>query len=246
MEVIVYPDAGALALAAARRIARLVRERSADVFTIALAGGSTPAATYAALLDEDVPWDRVYGWIGDERFVPHDHPDSNTSMARRAIVEASGMTFLPVPWRDGATADELAAEYESALLGILDHDDSGPRPDLMLLGMGDDGHTLSLFPDTDALAVTDRWFTANWVASKDTWRLTATYPLAHRSREIIFLVAGGGKAAALRQVLEPADGEAILPSTGILDGGARVTFLVDAAAAAELVATETVPGIPPD
>lgn len=236
MPVFVSPDAAHLADAAARLVAGRIREWSGDVVTIAMAGGSTPQAMYRRLQDLDVPWDRVHAWIGDERSVPPTHPDNNGAMVRRELLDGVGAAFSAVPWRADATPDELAAEYERTLLGILDADEDGPRPDLVLAGIGDDGHTLSLFPGTAAIDVTDRWYVANHVPQKDTWRLTATYPLVHRSRLIVVLVAGAGKAAALAEILEPTH-EARLPAARLMDGEAEVLWLVDAPAAAGLTGT---------
>lgn len=233
MRVIVHSDGGALAGRAADVVADRVREWAGDIVTVAMAGGSTPRAMYAELRGRDVPWDRVHAWIGDERFVGPEHPDNNGAMVRRELLDHVGAAFSPVPWRDGADPAELAAEYEQTLLGILDHDEAGPRPDLVLAGIGDDGHTLSLFPGTAALQVTDRWFVENRVDQLDTWRLTATFPLAHRARLIVVLVSGEGKAAALARILEPGDSER-LPAARLMDGEADVWWLVDAAAASRL------------
>ena len=243
MNVTVFPDPESLAEGAARRISELIRESAGGSVSLALAGGSTPAATYQRLREADVPWNRVYAWIGDERFVPPTHADNNGAMVQRSLLAGLDATFFPVPWSDEASPADAAAAYERTLLGFLDHDDDGPRPDVMILGMGDDGHTLSLFPDTDALNVTDRWFVENWVENKSAWRLTATYPLAHRSRHAIVLVAGAGKAEALARVLEPPPDSEPLPARRIMDGTARVVWLVDEAAASNLVSTDVIPGL---
>ncbi|MDH3500501.1 MAG: 6-phosphogluconolactonase [Acidimicrobiia bacterium] len=243
MQVLVFPDAHHLARAAARRIATLIRSASADTVSIAMAGGGTPKATYAELLRQDVPWQRVFAWVGDERFVPPDHPDNNSAMIGDVLAQ-TGATYAPVPWRSEWSAADAATEYEGILEAHLNDDGSGLRPDVMLLGMGDDGHTLSLFPGTDALSVTDRWFVENWVAAKDTWRLTTTFALAHRARHILFLVSGAAKADALARVLEPPDDVTRLPAKHILNGQADVTFFVDADAAGRLDSTLTVPASP--
>ncbi len=240
MTVIVYPNPERLAQAAADRIARLIRAAGGDTVTLALAGGNTPKATYLALRERDVPWHRVYAWVGDERYVPPDHPDNNGQMIRQTLLAGLEATFFPVPWRADWSAAEAAAAYEQDLMGLLDHDATGPHGDLMLLGMGDDGHTLSLFPSSPALHVTDRWYVENWVEAKQEWRLTATLPLAHRMRTIIFLVFGAGKAAALARVLEPGTGDPLLPARMVMDGPPDVYWLVDEAAATRLVTTDVV------
>ena len=223
-DVVVFDSAEALAEGAAERIAGFIRARSGDIVTVALAGGSTPSATYRALRTKDVPWDRVHAWVGDERFVPLDHPENNCLMVQNELLMGTNATFFPVPITNDP--HESAADYESTLVDILDHDADGPIPDLMLVGIGDDGHTLSLFPDTGALDETDRWFTANWVPQKNTWRLTATYPLAWRARQIYVLVSGKGKAAALSQIFTP--GPDPLPAARLMEQGTKVTWLIDA------------------
>jgi 6-phosphogluconolactonase len=161
-------------------------------------------------------------------------------MVRRELLDAVGAPASFVPWREGGDPVELAAEYERTLLGILDADAGGPRPDLILAGIGDDGHTLSLFPGTAALGVDDHWFVANWVEQMDTWRFTATYPLVHRARLVVVLVSGASKAPALAEILEPTS-EDRLPAARLMDGGAEVVWLVDQAAAGLLRTTPTTP-----
>ncbi len=226
MKVIVNRDPDSLATFAASMVAAKIREWAGDTVTLAMAGGSTPRAMYHALKTLDVPWDRVHAWIGDERFVGQDHQDNNGAMARRELLDAVGAGVSLVPWRQDSDPHELAAEYERTLLGILDHDHNGPKPDLILAGIGDDGHTLSLFPGSEALSVTDRWYVANWVEQKQTWRLTTTLPLAHRARLILVLVAGEAKAEALAEILEPS-GDERLPAARLMDGEAEVIWLID-------------------
>ncbi len=225
-DVVSFSNADALAEGAADRIARFLRHHAGEVVTLGVAGGSTPANTYRVLTELDVPWNRVYAWVGDERFVPPGHEDHNGTMADRLLLEGTGATFFPVPWQDGADPGDLAADYERTLIEILDPDMDGPRPDLLLAGIGDDGHTLSLFPETAALEVRDRWFVANHVPQKDTWRLTATYPLAWRARQILVLVSGEGKAPALARILA---GDSTLPAQRLMEHG-TVTWLADEAA----------------
>lgn len=226
MKVIVNRDPDSLATFAASMVAAQIREWAGDTVTLAMAGGSTPKAMYHKLETLDVPWDRVHAWIGDERFVARDHPENNGAMAKRELLDAVGAGVSLVPWHQDSDPHELAAEYERTLLGVLDHDESGPRPDLILAGIGDDGHTLSLFPGTEALDETDRWYVANWVEQKQTWRLTATFPLAHRARLIVVLVAGEAKAEALAEILEPS-GDERLPAARLMEGEAEVVWLID-------------------
>ncbi len=109
-------------------------------------------------------------------------------------------------------------------------------PDVVLLGIGEDGHTASLFPSTEALHIHDRWFVANWVPRKSAWRLTATLPLLRAARHVLFLVSGGAKSAVLARILEGND-EPPPPARLVLDGGGELTWLVDEAAAADLSTT---------
>jgi 6-phosphogluconolactonase len=230
LDLIVHEDAEALARNAAGLIAQFIRANAGGVVTIGFAGGSTPAATYAALVHEDVPWDRVYGWVGDERFVPPDHPDNNGTMIRTSLLDSTKATFFPVPWDDDATPTEIATAYELTLTEVMSHDEHGPIPDLLLAGIGDDGHTLSLFPGSPALNVANRWFTENWVEKTESWRLTTTYPLAWRARQVYVLVSGTGKAHALAAIGRGED----LPATRLMEHNENVTWLVDVAAAAEI------------
>src|SRR5262245_54236771 len=176
------------------------------VFRVALAGGSTPRDVYARLVaDEYRPrlrWSSVAFFFGDERHVPPDHPDSNFGMARAALLDPLGITPDHV-WRmKGEYADPSTAadEYERGLREVFG---SGvPRFDLVLLGMGPDGHTASLFPGTDALKEETRWVTANRVDALNTSRITLTRPVLNNAADVIFMIKGADKAAALHAVLE--------------------------------------------
>ena len=237
-EMVIFSDPAELASGAADRIAGFIRKHASDAqggdrVTVAMAGGSTPAAAYRLLAGMDVPWGRVSAWVGDERFVPPDHPDNNGAMIGRLLLDHTDARFLRVPWQEGRSAEAAAADYEEKLLEALAHDAGGPRPDLVLAGMGDDGHTLSLFPGSPALETTDRWYTANRVESIGARRLTASFQLVHRAKQIYVLVSGEAKAAALAEVLEPEDGPP-LPARRLMEGGAPVTWLVDEKAASRL------------
>ena len=232
-DIVVFDDPAALASGAADRIASFIKHHASDTVTVGMAGGSTPAATYGQLRHLDIPWDRVYAWVGDERFVPPEHPDNNGTMARRSLLDDTAATFFGVPWWEGATPAELAAVYERSLLEIMDHDEGGPLPDLLLAGIGDDGHTLSLFPGTSALDNHDRWFVENEVPQHDTWRLTTTFGLARRARQTYVLVAGAGKAQVLAEIMDPTS-NLELPARRLMEHDAEVTWLIDRAAASLL------------
>ncbi len=201
----VYADKQELAEAAARafvaRSAEAIEERGR--FTVALAGGSTPKAAYALLARdyaEEVDWSNVHVFFGDERSVPPDHEDSNYRMAREALLD-----HVPVGgvhrMRGELPPDEAAASYEDELRGFFGAEGL-PRFDLILLGIGGDGHTASLFPETSALEVADRWVVANPVLKLDTTRITLTAPVLNAARAVNFLVAGEDKAEALKEILE--------------------------------------------
>ena len=201
--------------------------------TLGLAGGSTPLTTYTRLLQEDVDWDSVHAWVADERWVAPDHADNNMRMARNTLLDRVPAHAYPVPWSPDGDPLEVAARYEQTLLELLPEVSGVPHPDIVLLGIGEDGHTASLFPGTEALEVTNRWFVANWVPAKEAWRLTATLPLLHAARDIIFLASGSGKAAPLARILL-GDADPALPARRVMEGSATITWLIDRAAATDL------------
>ncbi|HDL42105.1 MAG TPA: 6-phosphogluconolactonase, partial [Actinobacteria bacterium] len=138
MSIRIFPSRGDIAVAAADRVAEYLVSTSAP--SLGLAGGSTPADLYRELTTRTLPWEKVTCWLGDERWVPLDHPDSNTAMARRLLTDATGVRFV-APDTSLATPRDAAKAYTDVL----------PPPGLVLLGIGDDGHTASLFPHTEAL-----------------------------------------------------------------------------------------------
>jgi len=206
------------------------------VFAIALAGGDTPRRTYERLAaDASVDWPRVEFFWGDERAVPPDHPDSNFRMADRALLRPLGIDPRRIH-RMAAERDDLAAaarDYEAELAKVCGEPGGPPRLDLVLLGMGADGHTASLFPRTSALSESRRWVVANEVPQLATRRLTITFPLIEHARSVIVLVAGESKAPALAQVLQGPPDRERLPSQR-LRALASVEWLVDTAAASGL------------
>ncbi|HIK38146.1 MAG: 6-phosphogluconolactonase [Geminocystis sp.] len=173
------------------------------ICTIALAGGSTPKPVYQKLAEEDLPWARVHFFWGDERYVPPTHPESNQKMAREALLTHISIppdNIHPMP-TDGNNPVEDAARYEQHLLDFFKMTSGFPSFDIVLLGMGEDGHTASLFPHTPALTVEDRLVTVG--NRGDSVRLTFTVPLINHSRCVIFLVAGENKQKALKAVFSP-------------------------------------------
>lgn len=231
MTVTVLPDPASLAEFAAG----VVAAHLAPGANVALAGGSTPRAMYGVLAERGVSWEGVDCWFADDRWVPIGHPDSNAGMAIEATGGAVRRSLLPVPHHDDVDPHVAAGQYETLLRTRLGDDGGTIRPGLVLLGIGDDCHTASLFPGTQALGITDTDVAANWVPEKDTWRITATMPLLHRAERLVFLVQGAGKASALAEILE---GDGSTPAARVAAGAADVRWLVDEAAAAGLRSTE--------
>jgi 6-phosphogluconolactonase len=232
-EVCVYPDRQALIDATLHSIVERVRTAIAERQTcsIALSGGSTPEPLYAALAQQDLPWSQMQIFWGDERYVPHTHPDSNYAMAKRAWLDV-----VPLPpanihaVRTELTPPPAAADaYEREIqleLGQM------PAFDIILLGMGDDGHTASLFPHTAALSVSDRLVT---VGDKDGQpRITFTFSLINNARCVMFLISGSSKQAALTEVFSPTGDAMLYPSRSVQPQG-ELLWLLDAAAGAKLV-----------
>lgn len=239
MTVRVCRDADVLASVAADAIleaaATAIRERGR--FSIALAGGSTPEKTYGRLAQPNraTDWARWWCFFGDERFVPADDPRSNSGMAKRALLDRVPLVaeqVFPIP-TDRPTPADSAADYAATLaraFAIL-ADGPPPRFDLVLLGLGDDGHTASLFPGQPALAEDRAWVTwsAPGVLPPPVERVTLTFPTLNAARAVLFLVAGANKAAPLREVLA---GSPSCPAARVRPTTGTVTWLVDGAAAA--------------
>lgn len=212
-------------------------------FRVALAGGSTPRAVYAALAaGENLNWERWQIFWSDERCVPPTSPDSNYRMAKETLLDPltrqGDAPRMVVRLAGDGDPDAAAAAYERAVRETVPaNPDSGagqlPRFDLILLGMGADGHTASLFPHTAALAETERLVVANPVAKLDTTRLTFTFPLINAARRVLVLVAGADKAPALHEVLSGPRDPALYPSQRLHPVDGTVTWLVDAAARAQ-------------
>ncbi|MBS1792232.1 MAG: 6-phosphogluconolactonase [Acidobacteria bacterium] len=214
-------------------------------FAVALAGGSTPKALYRLLTTAEfkdrLNWPRVRFFFGDERFVPADHPESNFRMAAENLfrpLEIAGTDIFR--WRtELGDPDAAAADYRERLAAFfrLTAENPFPRFDLILLGMGADGHTASLFPFTEALGETSLTAVANPVEKLRTVRLTTTFPVLNNAAHVIFLVAGEEKAAVLREVLEGAPEPARLPSQNVRPTAGELLWLIDRNAAQKLSGT---------
>ena len=206
---------------------------------IALAGGSTPKGLYALLAEdarrrEQVPWEALDIFWGDERHVPGDHPDSNYRMAYEAMlsrVPIPSARIHRVPTGEGDAA-AVAAAYEAEIRRVFAAPTGVPRFDLILLGLGSDGHTASLFPGTAALAERQRLVVANHVEKLGADRITFTLPLIDAARVVVFVVAGRDKAHAVRGVLQPEPAGTPLPAALVRPESGSLLWLMDAAAAA--------------
>jgi 6-phosphogluconolactonase len=249
-EVEICPDATSLARAAADYFVTLASEAIATQgrFAVALAGGSTPKVTYALLatdaISERVDWSHVHIFWGDERCVPPDHPDSNYRMAREAWLD-----HVPLPagnvhrMRGELEPGQAASEYEETLrvfFSLSSEEGTGndtlpvARFDLVLLGMGDDAHTASLFPGTAAIDEQTRWVMAHLVEKLHTWRITLTPAAINAAANVIFVVSGSGKAGRLQRVLTGPYQPDVLPAQIVKPDNGRLRWLVDSAAAALL------------
>jgi 6-phosphogluconolactonase len=216
------PDAAAFILEKARKA---ISER--DQLRIALSGGNTPAPVYARIATEarDLPWDRVRFTFGDERCVPPDDAQSNFRMARKNLFVPAAVPEESIMRMRGEIDPQIAAqEYEQQLDGIAgQHGERIYQHDLILLGLGDDGHTASLFPGTTALEETVRRVVANFVPKLSAWRLTLTYPLINDARHILFLVGASKTPQLIERVLE---GEQQFPAARVNPSAGEVTWII--------------------
>lgn len=224
MQIHVHQDSDTAAAAVATRIAEAIAS-SPDRFTLGLSGGSTPIATYQKLRDLKLSWAGVDAWVSDERWVSQVHPRSNGRMAEETLIRHVACRFHRPGWSETMDPEEAAEHYESVIREVH----RGHRPDLIHLGMGDDGHTASLFPGTTALDETERWVVANDVSSQNETRITATYPLLWNARRIVVQATGAGKAAAVRASMEGST-----PAGRLGAGRAEVEWHLDTESAALL------------
>lgn len=239
-EIRILADGAAIAKRAAQEFvqaaAAAVRERSA--FHVALAGGSTPKALYNLLVSEpaarsQIPWDRMQVFFGDERHVGPDHAESNFRMANEAMLSKAPIRADQVTRIKGeyADAEQAAREYEQAIASHFKlKAGQFPRFDLLLAGMGNEGHTLSLFPGTKALHADGRIAVRNWVGKLYADRITLTAPAACAAAKILFMVTGADKAPALKAVLEGPYEPEQLPAQLLQPKDGKLLWLVDTAA----------------
>lgn len=235
----VYADYEKLSLAAADLIATeaVAAVRDHGRFSIALAGGNTPRRTYEILsappLCDRVPWESAHVFWGDERCVPTRDPRSNSLMARRALLD-----HVPVPASQihpitcASAPKEAARQYEMLLRSFFAGHENGF--DLVFLGLGEDGHTASLFHGSQALEDQDRCVASVYVPSQELHRVTITPPLINLARIVVFLVSGAAKAAILRDILEGSDSTPSLPARLIRPVNGKLIWLADREAASLL------------
>jgi len=244
----VEPDPGALARRAAQYLLEMTGEavEARGRARIAISGGSTPKATFDLLADPNQPWRSRMPWADldlywvDERCVPPDSAESNYRMTRESLLDHVPLQPGQIHRIEGELEPEAAAaRYESELRSSFRLEGAeSPRFDLIALGMGDDGHTASLFPHTEAIHELSRLVAANHVPQKDTWRITLTWPVINHASSVFFLIAGSDKAKVLNEVLTgPRDPER-LPSQLIWPASGILTLILDQAAAALLPATD--------
>ncbi len=242
MEVNVCADADAVAVRAADLILEAGNEDlvAHGGFDVCLAGGSTPRAIHAQLVARRraLDWARPRFFFGDERAVGPEHADSNYRMARETLFDPLGVPAAHVHRMEGeaASLSAAAADYATTLREhvFAKRADGVPAFDLMLLGLGADAHTASLFPRTEALWERERLVVPNTVPGQAHARLTVTLPVVNAARRVLCVVVGATKAAALARVLEGEHDVSLWPAQGIAPHPGQLTWLVDAAAASAL------------
>jgi 6-phosphogluconolactonase len=236
-EIKIVPDNAALNRVAAAEFRSAADSAIAEHgwFSVALSGGHTPRTVYELLAVEyktALSWENIYIFLGDERHVPPDHPDSNYRMANEAL-----FSKVPIPpenvhrIRTELDPEAAAKDYEEqirAQFGLKNNE--LPRFDLILLGLGPDGHTASLFPETTALTEMSRLVASNWVEKLQTFRITLTFPVLNHAAEDLFLVSGQDKAQIIKDVLGP-QGAAEYPAQRVRPENGRLLWLADQGAA---------------
>ena len=238
----VFPSPADMTRAAANIFAARASEAvsAQGRFTAALSGGKTPIAIYTLLAKapyvSQIPWAHVYLFWGDERCVPPDHVDSNYRLVRELLLD-----HVPIPpaniHRMPGEMDpvEAAARYEEELREFFaPHGGGFPVLDLILLGLGEDGHTASLFPGTRAIRESARWVAGHYVDAQKGWRITFTPPVINAARMVVFIVSGAAKAAVLKEILEGPFRPDMLPAQIVRPAGGDLVWMLDREAAALL------------
>ena len=255
MKLLISKDLARLAAAACDEFVRIANESIAQrgSFRVALSGSSTPVALYQRLAKAKLDWSRVFFFFGDERNVPPDDEQSNFRLADEYLFQPLSIDPEQVfRWRTEAGAPDTVAEdyrtqihigwmkglppeetIEDGVSRLITND---LRFDLIILGMGSDGHTASLFPGTMALQFVSELAVANWVPQLDQWRFTLTFTAINNARNVMFLVSGADKAPALKAVIEGKPGPEPLPAQTVQPSDGELFWFVDKDAASELSA----------
>ncbi|WP_159466619.1 6-phosphogluconolactonase [Dyadobacter sp. 3J3] len=210
-----------------------------DRFTFVLSGGGTPKLLYTLLAakpyNESIPWEKIHFFWGDERAVPFEDSRNNAKMAYDELLDKVGVKAENIHvMRTDIGAEESAAEYEKILKQYFEGEET--TFDFVLLGMGDDGHTLSLFPGTSVIHEKDAWVTSFFLPAQDMYRITLTAPVVNQSAAVVFLAVGTGKAETLKHVLEGEFEPDKYPSQVIKPAKGQLLWFIDEAAAAGLKA----------
>ncbi len=239
MELNIYKDADELSKEAAWWIADYITMvlKKQDRFTLVLSGGSTPQKLNTILAaspyKEKIEWNKIHVFWGDERYVPFEDDRNNAKMAFETL-----LNHVPIPANQvhiiqtNMPAEQSAVEYEKILQEYFGK--SAKTFDLVLLGMGDDGHTLSLFPGTEKVYEEHQWVIAYFLKTQEMYRITLTASIVNRAAAIVFLVTGEGKAHALKEVIEGDYKPDLYPSQVIKPSYGEVNWFVDEAAASKL------------
>jgi len=232
----IFPNSVELARAAAELFVVRCREAVGErgVFTVALSGGSTPKFLFELLAGEfrdQLAWPEIHFFWSDERHVPPDHADSNYRMANEAMLSRVPVAKNKVHrvLSENPNAAEAASEYEQTLIEITQQ--TLPELDLILLGLGTDGHTASIFPGSEALHETKRLVAAPWVEKFQTYRITMTLPLLNNGASVVFLVSGSEKATIVKEVLE---GPEKYPAQAVKPTNGELLWMLDNDAASEI------------
>ncbi len=244
-DIEVSPNPQMLIQTAAERVTRLIDRAMTErgKVSIALSGGSTPRPIYTLLATEyysrRIDWSRVHVFWGDERCVPPDNPQSNYRMAGEALLDAVPIPSTNVHRIHGEEAPEKAAgAYEKELRAFFGENETNGSPrlgfDLILLGMGDNGHTASLFPGHSAVTEKRRWVMEEYIGVVAMWRITLTPVMINAAKNVIFIVSGAEKAECLQSVIEGPFQPEVLPAQIVRPLQGRVLWLLDKAAAGRL------------
>lgn len=239
-KVFSFADVNALNHGVADRICAAAQEAIAErgIFRIALSGGSTPKPLYELLGTPEyaskLNWNKIQLFLGDERCVAHDSPDSNFRMIKESLIdkiEIPEENVFPTKNQD-KDPEASSKDYEEKIRAAFNTINDLPAFDLLLQGLGPDGHTASLFPGTAALSEKTRWYVANFVPKMQAWRLTLTLPVLNHGREVIFMVSGDTKASIVKEVLTMP--EKRYPAQMVHLENNKVHWYMDQAAAAGL------------